>query len=155
MKQSDKNPLVKMISRKTIALDVEARNWEEAVKIAGNLLVDAGSVEPRYVIAMIESVKQLGPYVVIAPGVAMPHARPEDGVHEPCMSLVTLKQPVAFGNKNNDPVKIVFSFGTVDKKKHIEALTKLARIIGDKEKLDILKKARTVEVVEEIIRMPI
>ncbi len=155
MKQSDKNPLVKMISRKTIALDVEARNWEEAVKIAGNLLVEAGSVEPRYVIAMIESVKQLGPYVVIAPGVAMPHARPEDGVHEPCMSLVTLKQPVAFGNKNNDPVKIVFSFGTVDKKKHIEALTKLARIIGDKEKLEILKNARTVEVVEEIIRMPI
>ena len=155
MKQTDKNPLVKMISKSTIALNVDAHNWEEAVKIAGNLLVETGSVEQRYVEAMVESVKQLGPYVVIAPGVAMPHARPEDGVHEPCMSLVTLKAPVAFGNKSNDPVKIIFSFGTVDKKKHIEALTKLARIIGDKEKLDILKNARTVEAVEEIIRMPI
>jgi mannitol operon transcriptional antiterminator len=155
MKLNNRNPLIRMISYKTIALNVEVKTWEEAVRIAGNLLVNTGSVESRYVDAMIESVKHLGPYVVIAPGVALPHARPEDGVFEPCMSLVTLKNPVIFGNKNNDPVKIIFSFGSVDKKRHIEALTKLARIIGDKEKLDALKNANTIEVVEEIIRRPI
>jgi mannitol operon transcriptional antiterminator len=152
MVPSKNNTLLKMISRKTTALNIEVNNWEEAVKISGDLLVKAGSVEGRYTKAMIDSVKELGPYVVIAPGVALPHARPEDGVHEPCMSLVTLKTPVNFGNKNNDPVKIIVSFGTTDNKTHIEALTKLARIIGDSEKLELLKNAPDYETVEEVIR---
>jgi mannitol operon transcriptional antiterminator len=149
---SKNNTLLKMISRKTTALNIDAKNWEEAVKISGDLLVKAGFVEERYTQAMIDSVKELGPYVVIAPGVALPHARPEDGVHEPCMSLVTLKNPINFGNKNNDPVKILVSFGTIDDKMHVEALKKLARIIGDAEKLELLKYAEDYETIESVIR---
>ncbi|MFB8734775.1 PTS sugar transporter subunit IIA [Bacillus sp. SL00103] len=43
---------------------------------------------------MIQSVDQNGPYIVIAPQVAIPHARPEDGVNELSMSLMTFEQPV-------------------------------------------------------------
>jgi mannitol operon transcriptional antiterminator len=149
---SKNNTLLKMISRKTTALNIIAKNWEEAVKVSGDLLVEAGFVEERYTQAMIDSVKELGPYVVIAPGVALPHARPEDGVYEPCMSLVTLRTPINFGNKNNDPVKIIVSFGTTDDKTHVEALTKLARIIGDPEKLEILKNAGDYETIESVLR---
>ena len=53
-------------------------------------MVKNGTIEERYIDGMIETVKNLGPYIVIAPGVALPHARPEDGVIEPSMSLVTL-----------------------------------------------------------------
>jgi mannitol operon transcriptional antiterminator len=144
-------PLNKMISPQTTALNVSVPNWEEAVRVSGNLLEKAGFVEKRYIQAMIDSVKDLGPYVVIAPGVAMPHARPEDGVLEPCMSLVTLKEPVNFGNKNNDPVKIIISFGTIDNNAHIDALKRIARIIGDPEKLDKLENAMNFETVKEII----
>ena len=152
MNLSKNNPLIKMISPKTTALDVVAENWEEAVKISGNLLVQAGFVEQRYTQAMIDSVKEMGPYVVIAPGVALPHARPEDGVLEPCMSLVTLREPINFGSKNNDPVKIIVSFGTIDSKTHIDALTRLARIIGDSEKLETLKNATDFETVDRVIK---
>ncbi len=151
MSNNEKNPLSKMITRETICLNIDAKSWEEAVIIAGNLLVKTGAVEKRYVNAMIESVKSLGPYIVIVPGVALPHARPEDGVIRPCMSLVTLKEPVNFGNFRNDPVKIIISFGTVDKTRHIKALTSLARIMGDKEKMDALKKAQDVENVVTIL----
>ena len=85
-----------MISSKTIALNVDAKDWKEAVRVSGGLLVKNGLVEPRYVDAMIEMVNTIGPYIVISPGVAMPHARPEDGVLEPCMSLITLKTPDQF-----------------------------------------------------------
>jgi len=155
MSSNNKNPLSKMISSSTIALNIEVRDWKEAVRVSGNLLVNNGSVEERYIDAMIEAVKSLGPYIVIAPGVALPHARPEDGVLEPCMSLVTLKNPINFGNKNNDPVKLVVSFGTIDHTAHVQALSKLARIIGDDVKLNNLINAQEIEQVEKIISDPV
>ncbi len=148
------NPLSELISEQTIALNVEAKDWKEAVRISGEMLVKSGSVEERYVDAMIAAVESLGPYIVIAPGVALPHARPEDGVIEPCMSLVTLKDPVNFGNEHNDPVKLVVSFGTVDRKAHVQALSKLARIIGDGEKLKKLMGAQETQEVEKVISEP-
>ncbi len=155
MTSNNKNSLISMLSRKTIALGVDVNDWESAVKAGGKLLVEAGLVEERYVDAMIDTMKSLGPYSVIAPGVALPHARPEDGVHEPCMSLITLKNPINFGNKNNDPVKLVVSFGTTDNTSHVKAIMRLARILGDPDKLEILKNAETVEIVEKIIAQPI
>lgn len=155
MNQENLNTLSNMISRKTISLNVEVKNWEEAVRVSGNLLVETGSIKPAYVDAMVDSVKTNGAYIVIAPGVALPHANPDGSVIEPCMSLVTLKKPINFGNENNDPVKLVIAFGTVDNKAHIKALSKLARILGDKEKIDGLKNAVSHEQIEEIISAPI
>ena len=155
MNKKNTNPLSEMISARTIALNVVVKDWKEAVRVSGKLLFDSGSVEERYIEAMVEAVKELGPYIVIAPGVAMPHARPEDGVIEPCMSLITLKEPVNFGNEHNDPVKLVVSFGTIDHEAHVKALSKLARIIGDKQKLTSLFNADAVEQVEQIIAAPV
>lgn len=151
MNSNEKNPLEKMISKKTIALNVDANDWEEAVRVSGGLLVKNGFVEPRYIDAMIETAKTLGPYIVISPGVALPHARPEDGVNEPCMSLITLKTPVNFGNEHNDPVKLVIAFGTVDHNAHVKAISRLARIIGDEEKLKSLINAQEIDQVEKIV----
>lgn len=151
MSSNRKNPLEKMISAKTIALNIEAKDWKEAVRFSGELLVKNGYVEPRYIDAMIKTAETLGPYIVISPGVALPHARPEDGVLEPCMSLITLRSPVNFGNEFNDPVKLVVSFGTIDHKAHVAAFSKLARIIGNEEKVNAIIRADKVEQIENII----
>lgn len=147
--------LKKMISQSTTALNVDVKNWEEAVCYAGNLLYKAGFVEERYVQAMIDMVKELGPYAVIVPGVALPHARPEDGAKVPCMSLVTLKTPVEFGNSANDPVKLVVAFATIDHDAHIVALSALAKILGDNDKLEKLKNAREYKTVAEVLYNPL
>ena len=133
--------LARMLTEKTIALGLSVRDWQEAVRAAGGLLVRAGKVEPRYVDGMIRMVQEIGPYIVIAPGVALPHARPEDGVKEACMSLVTLSPPVPFGNENNDPVELVVAFGSPDSKGHMEALAELARLLENETALNALKKA--------------
>ena len=77
-----------------IRLGVHAANWEEAVRAAGQLLVGADVCEPRYIQAMIDAVHELGAYMVLAPGLALAHARPEDGVKSIGLSLVTLNPPV-------------------------------------------------------------
>jgi mannitol operon transcriptional antiterminator len=133
--------LSEMLTEETIALGLAVADWQEAVRASGNLLVRAGRAEPSYVDGMIRMVQEIGPYIVIAPGVALPHARPEDGVKEACMSLVTLSPPVPFGNEYNDPVELVVAFGSPDSKGHMEALAELARLLENETALNALKKA--------------
>jgi len=149
--QTHHSSLSSMLTRENIALSVRVRNWQQAVRKAGRLLVGSAGAEPRYVDAMIEMVKEIGPYIVIAPGVALPHARPEDGVLQPCMSLVTLKPPVNFGNENNDPVSLIVAFGATESDGHLEALRDLARLLENEERLARLKCATTVDDVLEVI----
>jgi len=143
--------LSKMLAKETIALRLSVGDWQQAVREAGRLLVNAGAVEPRYIEAMIQMVREIGPYIVIAPGIALPHARPEDGVKKACMSLVTLSPPVNFGNKCNDPVKLVIAFGTTDNKTHIDALAELAKLLGDSTKVEGLKRASSPEELLKLI----
>ncbi|MBP2072433.1 BglG family transcription antiterminator [Thermoanaerobacterium butyriciformans] len=135
-------PLLKdLLTEKTIRLNVEVKDWEEAVRIGGELLEKEGAIEHRYIDAMIDSVKEIGPYIVIAPGIAMPHARPESGAKKIGMSLITLKNPVNFGNKENDPVKIVVCLCAVDHSSHLKALSELVELLGDDEKVQKIKFA--------------
>lgn len=143
--------LSKMLAKETIALRLSVGDWQQAVREAGRLLVNVGAVEPRYVEAMIQTVREMGPYIVIAPGIALPHARPEDGVKKACMSLVTLNPPVNFGNKCNDPVKLVIAFGTTDNKTHINALAEMAKLLGDSTKVEGLKRASSPEELLKLI----
>lgn len=115
-----------LLTREQVAVHVPAKDWRDAVRQVGRLLVSNGAVEERYIDGMIHTAEELGPYIVVAPGIAMPHSRPEDGVRRPCMALLTLRDPINFGNPENDPVRLVFAFGAVDQKQHVEALSQLA-----------------------------
>lgn len=150
-----KSSLPGMLTRETIALRVAVCCWQDAVRHAGRLLVNSGGVEPRYIGAMIDMVGEIGPYIVIAPGIALPHARPEDGVLQPCMSLLTLDPPVDFGNESNDPVDLVVAFGAPESAGHLEALRDLARLLEDEERLERLRSAVSVNEVLDVIGAPI
>jgi mannitol/fructose-specific phosphotransferase system IIA component (Ntr-type) len=115
------------LNEQTIKAKVTVTSWEQAVEPAGMVMVQANLVEPRYIDAMKKTLRDLGPYSAIAPGIAMPHARPEDGVIQTDFSLVTLEKPVAFGNAENDPVDLVLAYCATDKETHIQALKKLSR----------------------------
>jgi mannitol/fructose-specific phosphotransferase system IIA component (Ntr-type) len=102
--------------------------------------------------AMVNSVKNIGPYIVIAPGIAMPHARPESGSNKVGMSLITLKNPVNFGNKENDPVKIVVCLCAIDHVTHLKALSELVEMLGDDENVKIISSSTDVNEVLGMIR---
>ena len=90
---------------------------------------------------MIDNVEENGTYIVIAPGIAMPHARPEKGAKAIGLSIVTLDKPVKFGHPTNDPVSIVVGLCAVDHQTHLRALSELVDILGDKNKLNKIKNA--------------
>lgn len=146
-------PLLKdLLTEKTIKLNVEVKDWEEAVRIGGELLEKDGAIEHRYIDAMINSVKEIGPYIVIAPGIAMPHARPEAGAKKIGMSLITLKNPVNFGNKENDPVKIVVCLCAVDHSSHLKALSELVELLGDERFISTLLNSSSQDEIFNYIR---
>lgn len=120
-----------------------AADWRNAIAVAGELLVRAGAVRAEYVDAMVRVKEELGPYIVIAPGVAMPHARPEDGVITPAVSIVTLAAPVTFGHSDNDPVDVVIAFAAESKDAHLETLQAIAGLVSDTERLERLRSAQT------------
>lgn len=125
-------PMLKeIIGENNIKLNIEVDTWEDAVKAGGELLVKNGYVKLEYIDAMIKAVKEIGPYIVIAPGIAMPHARPESGAIKIGLSLVTLKKPINFGNRENDPVRIVISLCAVDHLTHLKALSELVQLLRD------------------------
>jgi mannitol/fructose-specific phosphotransferase system IIA component (Ntr-type) len=132
-----------MVTARTTRAKITVASWEAATDYVGSLLVKAKKVKPEYISAMKRVLTEIGPYAVLAPGIVLLHARPEDGVLEPCLGLITLAVPVPFGHSENDPVDLVFALGAVDKQAHIAALQKLAGMLGDPHKLHDIRSAQT------------
>ncbi|MDQ7820195.1 MAG: PTS sugar transporter subunit IIA [Armatimonadota bacterium] len=134
-----------------IRLGVSARDWREAIAACGEALVAAGITTPAYTAEMIATVEQLGPYIVIAPGIALAHARPSAAVLRPGLAWVTLAEPVPFGHRENDPVVLVVGLAAPDSSSHVRALATLAGLLEDGQRRQALLAARSAEQVRAMI----
>ena len=136
----------------SVRLQAEASSWREAVKIGVDLLVAAEVVEPRYYQAILDGVERFGPYFVIAPGLAMPHGRPEEGVKKNGFALVTLKQPLVFNHEDNDPVDILITLAAVDARTHQEeGIMQIVNLFEDEANFDRLRACRSEQDVLNLI----
>jgi PTS system ascorbate-specific IIA component len=136
----------------SIRLQAEADSWQAAVKIGVDLLVAADVVEPRYYQAILDGVERFGPYFVIAPGLAMPHGRPEEGVKQNGFALVTLKTPMVFNHEDNDPVDILITLAAVDARSHQEeGIMQIVNLFEDDAKFDRLRACRSEQDVLDLI----
>ena len=134
-----------------VVLDAEGfKTPEEVIRFAGGLLEKAGRVLPTYTEKMVQAFHTLGPYIVMAPCIAMPHAAPAGDVLRPCVSFVRLCQPMTFGHPDNDPVRLVFALGGVESGGHLEVLEAISGLLGDEEKL---KALYTVSSYEELVKL--
>ena len=139
------------IDPSAIALDHQASDWEEAVRSSGRLLEATGVAQPAYTQAMVDSVHEHGPYIVVAPGFAFAHARPSEAVLRTGMSWVRLARPVEFGHSSNDPVSLVVALAAQDSSMHRDAMAKLAMLLGDPEAKAALDAAGSPEEVYDLL----
>lgn len=129
----------------TVDINVDVKNWQDAVVYSGRLLEKAGFVEERYIEAMLKVVNELGPYIVLLKGVALAHARPEAGAKKVGLSLITLKNPVEFGHEKNDPVNIVFALSAIDSSSHVELISELGKVFYNESDLYSLSECGSKE----------
>lgn len=131
--------------------------WQDAVRLAAQPLLAHGYIEESYIQAMIASINETGPYIVLAPKVAVPHASPDAGVHQLGISLLQVKEPVDFSEDNDDDkkVQLIFVLAAVDSTAHLRALQELALILDDEEAIDSLIAAsdprEILTIIEKII----
>ncbi len=120
--------LAEFLPVERISIGLQAENWSDAILKLGRLLYKTGATEERYGKAMVNTARQFGPYIVIAPGIAVAHALPSDGVLKPALAMATLKPAISFGHSDNDPVKLLIAIAAIDTSQHVEALKDIADV---------------------------
>jgi ascorbate PTS system EIIA or EIIAB component len=120
-------------------------DWKEAIQVAGRPLLNEGAISQQYIDVIIQQKQDIGPYFVIAPRIAMPHARPEQGAIKLGLSIVKLATPVKFDADENDPVDAIFMFSAPDSNSHIEMISQLAEVLSDDETMSRLFNSRNKE----------
>ncbi|MFJ7755741.1 BglG family transcription antiterminator [Peribacillus muralis] len=149
LKEAEKPVLEELLNMQTIQLQPHVSDWKEGIQVAAKPLVDLGTVEERYVDAMIEAIETNGPYVVITPGVAIPHARPEQGVRSLSMSLLKLEEAVDFAP--DKPVRLIIILAAVDNDSHLRALIQLTQLLNEPANIEEILRTSDKEVLMEYV----
>ena len=143
--------LKELLTDETIRFTEETLNWQEAIKLSSQPLLEEDKITDNYVEEMINRVEEFGPFIHIGEGIALPHARPEDGVNELGMTLLKVSEPVLLADQAEHPIDIFITLAAVDNETHLKALATLTQILTNKEKLQQLKQAENVADVQRVI----
>ncbi|MDC5818981.1 PTS sugar transporter subunit IIA [Vibrio europaeus] len=144
--------LSELITSDVIRVHAEASDWKDAVQKSCQALLDNGAVEPSYVEAIFRSHQELGPYYVVGPGMAMPHARPEDGVNRLSLAITVIQNGVNFDSEGNDPVKMLVTLAATDSDSHVGAISKLAELFMNEEHVEQICNAQSIDDVLAVIK---
>ena len=134
-----------------ITVGAHASDWRDAVELAGAALARSGATEAGYGARMIQVIDEFGAYIVIAPGLALAHARPGPDVLHDGLSVVTLDEPVVFGHPHNDPVGVVIGLAVATPDAHVTSVAQLANIFNDPEAIPALAAAASAGSVLQIM----
>jgi PTS system ascorbate-specific IIA component len=126
-----------------IVIGARADDWRAAVTLVGDALAASGAAKRGYALEMIRMIEEHGPYVVIAPGLALAHARPGPEVIRDGLAIVTLAAPVNFGHPHNDPVSVVLGLAITSVTQHLAAVAAVANIFNDSSAIPELAAATT------------
>lgn len=117
---------------------------------AAELLSLAGAASADYPSEVVQIVRDKGPYMVVAPQVAIVHGRPSEQNLRSAISLVISQTELISGSKN-DPVRIVFAISSNSNKKHLEMLQSLSASLLLPQSCLNLQNSSTVSEVRQIL----
>lgn len=136
-----------------IEIGVHAETWRAAVTAAGDALQRSGATEAEYTERMIAVIAEFGAYVVIAPGLALAHARPGPDVLAEGLSIITLADPVAFGHPHNDPVGVIVGLAVRNADEHLHFVAELANVFNDPLVIPAIAAATDAETIRGLLGM--
>jgi mannitol PTS system EIICBA or EIICB component len=143
---TDNIPLFKL-SQQNIFLGLTAKNKEEAIRFAGQKLVDNGYVTPTYIEAMLEREKLTSTY--LGESIAVPHGTIESKDDVIKTGIVFCQYPagVQFGDEEDDKAKIVIGIAAHNNE-HLDVIAKLTNALDDE---TIIAKLATTNNIEEVL----
>lgn len=143
--------MTNFINKNLINIFNDKYDWKTSGYKAAEMLLDNDYITKEFIKAMIGYVEEFGPYIVLAPGIALFHGRPEDGVNKEGVSFNLFKKGVEFGVPEKDPVYLIFVLAPIDNESHIDLLTKISEILSDNILVNKLKECETIDEIYELL----
>lgn len=144
--QADRSSLQTFLKPSLIMTGVPVESWQDAFRLAGNLLYKEGYIEKGYIHCMIQNVQKYGCYMMICEDVALPHAKSADGVLRTGFSFVTLKTPVILEHEQEThEIRLVVALAADNSMIHLTAMGELIELVCQKEKREELIQAGDTE----------
>ncbi|QJC51454.1 PTS sugar transporter subunit IIA [Paenibacillus albicereus] len=136
-----------MLKPELIRLNVAVKDKWEAVRLAGQLLVEAGHADADYVEKMVEREQALSTYM--GSGLAIPHGTNEAKalIRSTGLSVLQIPDGVDFGG--DEPAVLVVGIAAQGGE-HMDILTSVAMVCSEEESME---RIRTADSAEEIIRI--
>ncbi|MCG9650352.1 PTS mannitol transporter subunit IICBA [Vibrio brasiliensis] len=143
-------PSVFQIQRENIHLGLQAANKEEAIRFAGNKLVELGYAEPEYVDAMFEREALVPTY--LGESIAVPHGTVEakDRVKKTGIVICQYPAGIQFTEDNEDIAKLVIGIAAKNDE-HIQVITTITNALDEPEAIEKLTSTRDVEEILNIL----
>lgn len=139
--------LRQFIETKLVKFEKSFDNWEDAVRASCDMLTKFDYIDNRYVESMIQCIHDNGPYIVIVPGIAMPHStQGGEGVFKTAISFMKVDEPVYFDEEKY--ATLFFTLAAVDSEEHLENITKLMELLMNE---DVVNDLNTIHTIEELI----
>lgn len=140
-----------LVKKEFVQITDSVKDWQSAVELSLQPLLDAHYIEAGYLQAIYDATAQYGPYYVLAPKIAMPHAKPEDGVVQKGIGLLLVKEPFKF-SEDSFEVQLVISLAPSDSQTHLDSLVKLSEMLDDSSLLDQILNASSSEELYEFFK---
>jgi len=139
--------LKELVEKKLTCYEEGFDDWKDAVKANGVPLKNEGYIDDSYLDAVIACVEKYGPYIVIAPNIAMPHSTEgAPGVYKTGIGFMKTEKPVHFDP--NDPEKdarLFFMLASNDSEAHLNNMMQLADMLSNDDLVADLLNAKNDE----------
>ncbi len=138
------------LSAKHIHLNLTAENKTQAIRFAGQKLVEGGYVEPDYIDAMLAREKLTSTY--LGESIAVPHGTIEakDRVLKTGIVICQYPEGVQFGEEPDEVARLVIGIAAQNNE-HIEVITRITSALDEEGVIERLCETQDVQEVLEIL----
>lgn len=124
-----------LLKKENVQICETAKNWQDAIKISVLPLEQGGYVESRYKDGIIENIEKLGPYIIIADHIALPHARPEQGAIDTQIGITLFRQDIEFDGRKAT-ARLFVTLAAKDNNSHLDALVQISDLLSDEDEVE-------------------
>ncbi len=145
--------LQKILDSKLTRYEDYFDTWQQAIKVSAQSLIDEKFIDESYVEEIIACVEEYGPYIVIAPDIAMPHStQGAKGVYKTGIGFMKVNTPVQFDkNDSEKDARLFFVLAAENHDQHLANMMNLSEMLMNEELIHDLLQVNNDEDLKRLI----
>ena len=135
--------------------DQQPANWEEAIRISCDNLIEKEIINQIYVDEVVAAVHKYGPYIVIVPGVAMPQSTDKsEGVFGTAIAFTKFKEKIYFEAGNEEKqAKLFFTLAAKNPDEHMANIATLSDLLMTDGVIEALENIESIADFEALLQV--